>query len=86
MYFYYFMLQWLGDTVQSNYNFTLSRVITRVHEWQHGKSCRGSRRGNVCPTAVSNPRVSIFMYGNYMGVRVTAVAVCASYIRTCILS
>ena len=40
--------------VQSNYNFTLSCVITRVHVWLHGKSCCAPRYVAACPTATSN--------------------------------
>ena len=35
-------------TVQSNYNFTLSHVITRVNAWLHTKNCCVPQHGSAC--------------------------------------
>ena len=58
-------------TVQSNYNFTLTRIITRVHTWLHGKSCRGPRYMAACATATALSHVS--MRGNYSYMAISAV-------------
>ena len=66
--------QWYSfttDTVQSNYNFTLTRVITRVHAWLHGKSCRGPRCMAACATATALSHVS--MRGNHSYTAISAV-------------
>ena len=65
--------QWVSyyHTVQSNYNFTLTRVITRVHAWLHRKSCRGPRCMAACATATALSHVS--MRGNYSYMAISAV-------------
>ena len=58
-------------TVQSNYNFTLTLVIMRVHTWLHGKSCRGPRYMAACAMAAALSHVS--MRGNYSYMDISAV-------------
>ena len=40
--------------MQSNYNFTLSHVITCVHVWLHRRSCRAPCYVAACTTAMFN--------------------------------
>ena len=51
-----------SGTVQSNYNFTLTRIITCVHAWLHGKNCHAPHYVAACATATALSRVS--MRGN----------------------
>ena len=60
--------------VQSNYNFTLSRVITRVHAWLHGKSCRAPHYVAVCPTATSNIVTHVHVINSYTAIRAVVTA------------
>ena len=57
--------------VQSNYNFTLTRVITYVHVWLHGKSCCAPRYMATCGTAMELSHVS--MSGNYSYTTISVV-------------
>ena len=58
-------------TVHSNYDFTLTHVITCVHAWLHGKSCHAPRYMAACATTTVLSHVS--MSGNYSYMAINAV-------------
>ena len=60
--------------VQSNYNFTLSHVITGVHAWLHGKSCRGPCHVAACTTELSHMSMHGSQINSYTAIRAVVAA------------